>query len=139
LLRELQLKQEQMAIVLDEFGGTAGLITMEDILEEIVGEIRDEHDTEAEPFSLLDKNTCLVRARYPIEDFNESFGTSIDEEGHADTIGGYVFSNLGKLPDPRQKITISSLEFEIISLTGARIDLMKVSKLRSSDSDDSDE
>lgn len=138
LLREFQLQQHQMAIVLDEFGGTAGLITMEDILEEIVGEIRDEHDKEVEPFTIIDDKTCVVQARYPIEDFNEKFGVALDEEAHVDTVGGHVFNNLGKLPRRGQKVVIDNLEFEIISLVGARIDLMKVRKIAPEDSDQSD-
>lgn len=129
LLREFQLKQEHMAIVLDEFGGTAGLITLEDILEEIVGEIRDEHDAEIEPFTRIDADTCLVQAKYPIEDFNSAFSTTLPEDGRADTVAGYVFNHLGRLPVKRERILIDDLEFEIISLVGARIDMMKVRRI----------
>jgi putative hemolysin len=129
LLKEFQQEQKQMAIVLDEFGGTAGLITIEDILEEIVGEIRDEHDAEAEPFVPIDSDNCLVRARYPIVDFNSDFGASLPEEGHADTVGGYVFSQLGKLPRPGEVVRLDDLEFRILTVVGPRIDRMRVRKL----------
>jgi putative hemolysin len=126
LLRELQQARQHLAIVLDDFGGTAGLITMEDIIEEIVGEIRDEHDTEVESFLRLDDHNCRVQARYPIADFNRDFGAKLPEDHRADTIGGYVFSQLGRLPTAGEKVRIEALEFEITKLRGTRIDWMLV-------------
>ena len=128
-LHDFQKHHEHMAIVLDEFGGTAGLITMEDILEEIVGEIRDEHDTELEPFILINNHLCQVQAQYPIENFNKQFDVELDEESSVDTIGGFVISHTGKLPQQGEKITIDNLLFEIVSVDGPRIERMRVKKI----------
>ena len=126
LLRELQQARQHLAIVLDEFGGTAGLITMEDIIEEIVGEIRDEHDSEEEPFDRLDEHRCRVQAQYPLADFNRRFDAKLPEDQRADTVGGYVFTYLGRLPAAGEKVRIDSLEFEITKICGTRIDWMLV-------------
>ncbi len=128
-LHDFQKSHDHMAIVLDEFGGTAGLITLEDILEEIVGEIRDEHDTELEPFVLLGNRLCLVQAQFPIENFNKQFDVQLDEEGSADTIGGYVLDRLGKFPRLGEKIIIDNLQFEILSMDGPRIERMRVRRI----------
>ena len=128
-LHDFQKNHEHMAIVLDDFGGTAGLITLEDILEEIVGEIRDEHDTELEPFILINNRLCQVQAQFPIENFNKLFDVELDEEGPVDTIGGFVLNHLGKLPRLGEKVTIGNLQFEIVSVSGQRLDRMRVRKL----------
>jgi putative hemolysin len=128
-LHDFQKSHEHMAIVLDEFGGTAGLITMEDILEEIVGEIRDEHDTEMEPFILINSRLCQVQAQFPIENFNKEFEVELDEEGSVDTIGGYVLNHLGAFPRLGERIAIDNLQFEIVTMDGPRIERMRVRKL----------
>lgn len=128
-LHDFQRTHQHLAIVLDEFGGTAGLITLEDILEEIVGEIRDEHDTELEPFILINNHLCQVQAQFPIEDFNKQFEVALDEGGHVDTIGGFVLNHLGKLPRQGEKIVIGNLQFEIVSIDGPRVDRMRVRKI----------
>jgi CBS domain containing-hemolysin-like protein len=128
-LHDFQKSHEHMAIVLDEFGGTAGLITMEDIIEEIVGEIRDEHDTEMEPFILINNRLCQVQAQFPIENFNKEFGVGLDEESSMDTIGGYVLDHIGKFPRIGEKFVIDGLQFEIVTTDGPRIERMRVRKL----------
>lgn len=128
-LHDFQRDQQHMAIVLDEFGGTAGLITLEDILEEIVGEIRDEHDTELEPFTLINDQLCQVQGQYSIEDFNKQFDVELDEE-MADTIGGYVVESIGRVPKQNEKLSINGLTFEITSVKGPRIDRMRVRKTK---------
>src|SRR5690606_8673481 len=127
-LHEFQRTQQHMAIVLDEFGGTAGLITLEDIVEEIVGEIRDEHDTEQEPFILINDRLCQVQASFPLEDFNRLFDVELDEEA-ANTVGGFVFDHLGKVPRQGERVVIDQLQFEILLVKGPRIDRMRVKKL----------
>ncbi len=128
-LHDFQKSHEHMAIVLDDFGGTAGLITMEDILEEIVGEIRDEHDTEMEPFVLINNRLCQVQAQFPIENFNKEFDVELDEEGPVDTIGGFVLNHLGEFPRWGEKIVIDNLQFEIVMMDGPRIERMRVRKI----------
>lgn len=120
LLKDFQANQVHMAIVLDEFGGTAGLVTIEDIIEELVGEIQDEFDTEEDEFRLLSEDLAEVHASMDVDDFNESFGAELPED-LADTIGGLIISHVGELPNQRQKIPIDGIEFTISSLDGNRI------------------
>ena len=100
LLKEMQRDQIHMAVVIDEYGGTAGLITIEDILEEIVGEIADEYDDEAQEVEWLTDDSARVSARYRIEDFQDSFTVEFAEEDHADvdSIGGLLAKHLGRVP-----------------------------------------
>lgn len=136
LMKEFQTQQQHLAIVLDEFGGTAGLITMEDILEEIVGEIRDEHDVEVEPFILLEDDLCRVEASLPVEEFQKKFQVRLSEENSADTVAGYVVNSTGRLPQQGERVTIGNLEFHITHVEGPRIERLRVRKLPSpSDSD----
>ncbi|MBK7092926.1 MAG: HlyC/CorC family transporter [bacterium] len=126
-LHDFQRDQQHMAIALDEFGGTAGLITLEDILEEIVGEIRDEHDTELEPFLLVNDRLCQVQGQYPIEDFNKQFEVELSDET-ADTVGGFVVDHIGRVPKQGEKISVDGLQFEITAVKGPRIERMRVRK-----------
>jgi len=121
LLKDFQAGQVHMAVVLDEFGGTAGIITIEDIIEELVGEIQDEFDVEEEEFRLLTDGLAEVHAGMDVDDFNGSFDAQLPED-KADTIGGLIFTHLGELPDRRQKIRINGIEFTITTLKGNRIE-----------------
>jgi putative hemolysin len=105
LLRDMKRDQFSLAIVLDEYGGTAGLVTDEDILEEIVGEIRDENDQgEEEPIRLLDPSEAIVDARVNIEDVNAELGTHLPHE-EFETIGGYLVGSLGHFPHEGEEMT----------------------------------
>jgi CBS domain containing-hemolysin-like protein len=118
LLREFQLKRLHMAIVVDEFGGTEGLITMEDILEEIVGEIRDEYDDEENPYTVLPDGGIEVEAMVNISDFNSFSDFTIPESDDYDTVGGFVTTLFGRIPEAgnsiifAQSICIKVLEAE---------------------------
>jgi len=124
LLKIFQKKQVHMAIVLDEFGGTAGLITLEDILEEIVGEIRDEYDREEEEIYSLSDNLAIVNASLFIGEFNQRFATDLPEEYN--TVGGYLTGTLGRIPLLDEEIKIGNLTFVIFDKVGPRIKKIKV-------------
>jgi magnesium and cobalt transporter len=130
LLNEFRTNRYHMAIVLDEYGGVAGLVTIEDVLEQIVGEIEDETDSEEDegnirPFA---ENGFLVKALTSIEDFNEHFGTYYDETDF-DTIGGIVTQQFGHLPVKDEKIQIGDHNFHILAADNRRIRLMQVTPI----------
>jgi len=120
LLKDMQARQAHIAVVLDEFGGTAGIITIEDVLEELVGEIQDEFDEEEESLRLAADGTAEVDAAMYVDDFNKQFKATLPEE-RGDTVGGLIFTSLGELPEVNQKITVADIEFTILSLDGNRI------------------
>jgi putative hemolysin len=120
LLREFQRNKVHVAIVVDEYGGVSGLVTMEDALEELVGEIVDEFDTEETLCQQLDPQTFLVSARLPLDEFNEKLGVSLPRED-ADTLGGHVFHLFGKLPKRGEAVSAHGLTFTIEHIKGARI------------------
>ena len=128
LLKDFQTNQNHLAVVLDEFGGTAGIVSIEDILEEIVGEIQDEYDIEEDEFKFIDKDIAEVLPTMDVDDFNEQFESELPED-QADTIGGLIFITLGELPNRRQKIVIDSIEFTIIALDGNRIQKVLAKKI----------
>ena len=120
LLREFQRNKVHMAIVVDEYGGVSGLVTMEDALEELVGEIVDEFDIEEIMYRQIDAQTYVVSARLPLDEFNAKLGVSIPR-GDADTIGGHVFHLFGKLPKRGEAISAHGLTFTIEHIKGTRI------------------
>ena len=120
LLREFQRNKVHMAVVVDEYGGVSGLVTMEDALEQLVGEIVDEFDTEEVLCRQLDAQSFLVSARLPLDEFNEKLGVTIPRE-NVDTIGGYVFHLFGKLPKRGEAVTAHGLTFTIEHIKGTRI------------------
>jgi putative hemolysin len=120
LLREFQRNKVHMAIVVDEYGGVSGLVTMEDALEELVGEIVDEFDIEEILCQQIDSQTYLVSAKLPLDEFNEKLGVSIPRED-ADTIGGHVFHLFGKLPKRGESVSAHGLTFTIEYVKGTRI------------------
>lgn len=120
LLREFQRNKVHMAIVVDEYGGVSGLVTMEDALEELVGEIVDEFDTEEILCRQVDPQTYVVSAKLPLDEFNEKLGVSIPRED-ADTIGGHVFHLFGKLPKRGESVSAHGLTLTIEHIKGTRI------------------
>lgn len=126
LLREFRQNRNHMAIVIDEYGGIAGLITIEDVLEEIVGEIEDETDIEEEqPIRKNDDDGYTVEALTPIEDFNEYFDTLFSDE-EFDTIGGLVINAFGQLPSANQSIRLDRFEFTVIDADERRLNKLAV-------------
>lgn len=121
MLKEFRSQRYHMAIVIDEFGGVSGLVTIEDILELIVGEIEDEYDEEdTSDIRQLSRHSYSLRALTPIEDFNETFGTSFSDE-EVDTIGGLVMQNFGHLPARGESITIDNYQFKVAMADRRRI------------------
>ncbi len=128
LLKEFRNSRNHMAIVVDEYGGTAGLLTIEDVLEEIVGEIDDEHDPhEAEPIQQLEDNRFHVHALTRIEEFNEYFETELDDEDY-DTIGGLVMHELGRLPHREDVVHFGGFQFKVLHADRRRIHSVEVSR-----------
>jgi putative hemolysin len=125
LLQEMRTHQVQIAIVLDEYGATAGLVTLEDIVEEIVGELRDEHDREAEPIVRVDDNTFLVDARTDRRQFEEAVGVELPE-GEFNTVGGFILTTLGRLPAVGEQVTTPFATFIVEEVQRRRITKVRV-------------
>ncbi|HEY0934437.1 MAG TPA: hemolysin family protein, partial [Trebonia sp.] len=119
LLRQMQQQRIHAAIVIDEYGGTAGLATIEDILEEIVGEIADEYDNESAPVEWLDPDTARVLARLPVTDLEELFGVTVDAED-VETVGGLLAHGLGRVPIAGSEVTVAGLRLTAENLAGRR-------------------
>jgi len=129
LLDELRAGRNHMAIVLDEYGGITGLVTIEDVLEEIVGEIEDEHDKDSGTLiKEIAKDEFLVSALTPIEIFNKKFNSNLSDKDF-DTVGGIVMHHFSRFPKPNDAINIDNLRFVINSLERRRIKRIKVSKI----------
>jgi magnesium and cobalt transporter len=126
LLKEFRLSHNHLAMVVDEYGGVCGLVTIEDVIEQIVGEIDDEHDVEDDQNIRRESDREFsVRALTPIADFNEVFGTAFSDEEY-DTIGGLLMQEFGRLPRRGETIQIGDLEFRILRADRRRIDLLRV-------------
>lgn len=126
LLREFRSTHSHMAIVVDEYGGVAGLVTIEDVLEQIVGEIEDEHDVEEESFiKSLPNGDFVVKALTPIETLNETLETRF-ADAEADTAGGLVMNRLGHLPKRNEETVIDDFRFRVLNADGRRIHLLRV-------------
>ncbi len=126
LLREFRSSRNHMAIVVDEYGGVAGLVTIEDVLEQIVGEIADEHDIDDDIFIKRHaENHYMLKALTPIEEFNEFFGTNFSDE-EFDTIGGLVMQAFGHLPKPGEAVDIGHFTFRILHSDSRRIHLLQM-------------
>lgn len=129
LLNEFRGTRNHMAIVVDEYGGVAGLITIEDVLEQIVGEIEDEHDADDDDGNIrpFDDNGFLVKALTPIEDFNAYFDVGFSDE-EFDTIGGIVTQHFGHLPAKDEQIDIDGFSFKVLAADNRRLRLLQVTR-----------
>ncbi|MGB0100311.1 MAG: hemolysin family protein [Nocardioides sp.] len=142
LLSEMQAKRQHIAVVVDEYGGTAGLVTIEDILEEIVGEITDEYDEEVVEVEQFPDGTLRVSSRYPIDDLDELFGDEVEEED-VDSVGGLMAKHLGRVPIPGSTVEAHGLRFEAEAALGRRnkIGTVRIGRVepRDGESEDDDE
>ena len=127
LLNEMRVKKQHMMIVVDEYGGTAGLVTLEDLLEEIVGEIRDEYDTSEEDLlQILNEHEAQVDAGFPLEELNERLHLGIEESGDYDSVGGYVHAMLGKIAEAGDSFQAGRAKWIVEKVKGRRIETVKL-------------
>ncbi|MDF1611450.1 hemolysin family protein [Stygiobacter electus] len=132
LLHEFQEKKIHLAIVVDEYGGTAGLISLEDILEEIVGEIRDEHDKEENEILKISENCYQVLGKLSIDELNELLNENFSSENDDyDTIGGFVFNHAGKIPEKDYSFTFKNYKFTVKEILNNRINKVQIEKVES--------
>jgi magnesium and cobalt exporter, CNNM family len=132
LLREMQRDKVHIAIVVDEYGGTAGLVTIEDLVEEIVGEIRDEYDVEHELVLPVSETEALMDARIPFEDVRETFGLEVEPTEAYDTLGGFVTAQLGRFPRQGESFEAAGARFVVETIEGKRIRRVRVTRLQPS-------
>jgi len=124
LLRMLLQERKSIALVVDEFGGTSGMISIEDIMEEIVGDIEDEHDTDEMVEKEVKENEYILSARLEIEHLNKEYNLAIDESEEYATLGGYITNHLGRIPAKGEIIRIENFEIKIIKAKNTRIELL---------------
>jgi putative hemolysin len=130
LLRELQLRHAQSAIVVDEYGGTAGLVTIEDLLEEIVGEIRDEYDVEAEPIVDEGGGTFVFSGTVPVDDMAERLDVAVERQGF-ETVAGYLLSRLGRVPRVGETLDVDQVTVEILDGEARRVQRVRMRRQES--------
>jgi putative hemolysin len=129
LLHDLRIKKLRMAIVIDEYSGTAGLISTEDLVEEIVGDIQDEYDDEEEMFHWVEPDVVMIaNARIDIDDLNEVMEVDLPNEGF-ETLGGFIYDHLGSIPEEEQVVQTNDLELKILKVDGQRIEKVQIKRL----------
>jgi CBS domain containing-hemolysin-like protein len=126
LMKEFKLKHLHLAVIVDEYGGTAGIVTMEDILEEIVGDIQDEYDEEEKEVVRLDSNIYLIDPHIDLHDLNEELDLSIDEEADYNTLGGLIYHEYGDVPQENTTFEYSGLRITILKMDNQRIEKVKI-------------
>lgn len=132
LLQDFKKKQVHLAIVVDEYGGTEGIVTIEDILEELVGKIEDEYDEEEELFTPAGKDAWIVDARMSLLDANEQLGIDIPQGKDYDTIGGFIFHKTGTIPSKGFMIKMDLFDLEIVKSNDRRVEKVKINKKKPS-------
>jgi putative hemolysin len=135
LLTELRGRKTHIAIVVDEYGGTAGLVTTEDILEEIVGEIEDEYDTAEPTVERLGDSSAIVDARLSLDDLNDLLHADLEDD-EVDTVGGLVFNQLGKMPTPGDEVRVDGVVIHVLDVEGNRIRKLRVEKVEAAPAPD---
>ena len=133
LLRDFQEQHIQVAIVVDEYGGATGLVTIEDLLEEIVGEIEDEFDTPESLSEMVSDNEALMDARISLDEVNEAFNTDLEGDGF-DTLGGLLYHQLGRIPVPGDEAQVDGLTIRVITTMGRRIKRVRVARTAATES-----
>ncbi len=132
LLKEFRANHNHMAVVIDEYGGVAGLVTIEDVLEQIVGDIEDEHDVEEDSYIRpLPTGDYIVKALTPVDDFNDFFNSGFSED-EFDTIGGVVMSAFGHLPKRNEIIEVDRMRFRVLNADSRRLHLLRITPLNKS-------
>jgi len=132
MLTEFRRTNQHMAIVVDEYGAMQGIVTLEDLLEEIVGEIEDEFDLPDESIERVDDDTIRIAGTFPIDDFNEQFGSDLTDEDYH-TVGGFVFGLLGRAPEAGDSIDFDGMRFDVLEVEGSRILKLAVTFMERSD------
>jgi putative hemolysin len=125
MLRELREARQQMAVVVDEYGGTAGIVTMHDVLEELVGEIENEFDLPNSKLRRLDERTVEVSGSMTIDDFNETAGTRLPQDGPR-TLAGLTFNALGRRPEPGDEVVVEGVKIRVEEVEGLRITKLRI-------------
>lgn len=126
LLREFRSSHQHMALVVDEYGHTSGAVTIEDVLEQIVGEIEDEHDVNEEHYvNPIGDETFNIKAQMPLDDFNEYFGTMLEDDD-VETIGGLVMRHLGHVPEQDEQVDMGPLQFTVLNAESRRVRLLRL-------------
>jgi magnesium and cobalt transporter len=128
LLKQFQRQQTQCAIVVDEYGGTAGLVTIEDLLEEIVGEIRDEYDVESEPIVDEGNGRFIVSGKVSVHEVAQRLNVEIEREGF-ETVGGFLLSHVGRVPAVGERFDVDGLNVEVLESERRRINKVRISRL----------
>ena len=129
LFKILKEKKIHLALLVDEYGGFSGIVTMEDLIEEIVGDIDDEYDIEESEISKIDKNTYIAKGILPISEVKRNFNENI-VNGDYDTLNGYLITHMGEVPKEKKEITIDNIKYEILKLGNRRIEEIKITILR---------
>ena len=127
LLKQFQRQQTQIAIVVDEYGGTAGLVTIEDMLEEIVGEIRDEYDVESEPIVDEGGGRFVFHGKVDIDEMADRLKVQIDRQGF-ETVGGYLLAHLGRVPAVGEQIDVDGLHIEVLNVERRRVNKVRMTR-----------
>jgi CBS domain containing-hemolysin-like protein len=135
LLAEFRTQNQHMAIVVDEYGSFVGIVTLEDLLEEIVGEIEDEYDLPDESVEQIDETHIRIDGTFPIDDFNEQFHQSLPQEDFH-TVAGFVFGQLGRAAEKGDEVSWDGVRFEVVEVDGQRIGRLEVEFLPSGDEEE---
>jgi len=133
LLTELRQSKVHIAIVVDEYGGTAGLVTIEDLIEEIVGEIQDEYDREEARIERVNEGEAILDARVSVDALSELFGFRADDEQDYDSVGGFVYHRLGKVPVAGDEVHVDGLKLRVLSVLGRRIKKVRATRVTEAD------